>query len=453
MALKDSRISHPPTHLQRGSTSSVLEAPSKSLGLPLILLIIYVVMDYARPADPMDIPFLISIILFISWLLLKKKLWTPQIVCFFLLLATIAAMGPFAINTFAIWWGFRAMAVQLLCICIPMIHHINSPRKTRIFIYALISVFAYLAVYGLLHAGTGPGGFVGDENDLALALNTAIPFAYVSFLLSRRLLNKALFGASTLLIILAVVATFSRGGFLGLIPVLLYCYLLSPNKVFTTIVAACVALALSAVTPEKYGMSYSQRLSSMVAETTGEQEGTGALRKQHWAIARRMFYDNPILGVGFKNYNWNIPSYQTEQQYETLGRSLAGFAAHSLYFTVLAELGAAGVLIFAAILWYNYKDIRWIIRHAGTITASRKYPSNSKNRLMKQAPFDDMTYARYYAHAICAAFLGYLVSGIFLSVFDYPHFWFLTALLGGLKQTTASLPNPPLVQLEASGEI
>ncbi len=453
MGMSDFNLSQPVTQVKRGLTSSVPAKSSEPLGLTFILLLIYLVMDYARPANPMGIPFVISILLFISWLLVKRKLWTPQIVCFLLLLAIIAAMGPFAVNSFSIWWGFRAMAVQLLCICIPMIHHINSLRKTRIFVYALISVYTYLALYGLTHSGTGPGGPVGDENDLALALNTAIPFAYVSFLLSRSSMKKALFGTSTILIILAVVATFSRGGFLGLIPVLLYCYFLSSKKVLTALVAVCLALTLSAVTPEKYGITYTERISSMVAEITGEQTGTGSLRQEHWAIARWMFYDNPLLGVGFGNYTWNVPSYQTQQQYEILGRSLSGFAAHSLYFTVLAELGICGFLIFVAIMWFNLKDIRWLIQVSRHRPAHQDTPPPPKETPIDTYSQEGLNHARYYAHAILAAFMGYLVSGVFLSVLAYPHFWLLTALLGGLKQVTAGLRPPTFHHSRASGEV
>jgi len=426
---------------------------TEQLGFPFILLLVYLVMEYARPANPMGIPFLISILLFVSWLLLNKKIWTPQIVCFFLLLATIAAMGPFALNTFAIWWGFRTMAVQLLCICIPMLHHITSLRKTKLLIYALISLYTYLAIFAFLHGGTGPGGHVGDENDVALALNTAIPFAYVSILLSRSHAKKALFGAVTSVIILSVVATFSRGGFLGLIPVLIYCYFLSPKKVLTGIAGVCVALTLSTVIPEKYDMTYSQRLSSMVAEFNGEEKGTGELRREHWTIARQMFYDNPLLGIGFKNYPWNIRYYQTEEQYESIGRSLGGYAAHSLYFTVLAELGAVGVLIFGALLWYNFKDIRWIIRVTKEMAPQPDIVAASGMPSTHPQLRESMTYARYYAHAILAAFVGYLVSGIFLTVFDYPHFWLLTALLGGLKQATAALAAPSVPHAKARGEV
>ena len=45
----------------------------------------------------------------------------------------------------------------------------------------------------------------------------------------------------------------------------------------------------------------------------------------------------------------------------------------------------------------------------------------------------DAEYLLYYSHAIEAGLIGFLVSGIFLSVFTYPHFWLMTALVVSLK--------------------
>jgi O-antigen ligase len=389
----------------------------------------------------MGIPMLISILLFVNWLLLRHKVWNPQIICFFLLLVAIAVMGPFAVNTFTIWWGFRLMAVQLLCICVPMINFLNSRRKITICVNALICVYTYLAVYGLLHSGTGPGGHVGDENDLALAINTTIPLAFISIFLAKRLLHRLAFAAAFTLMVLCVIATFSRGGFLGLLPVALYCFFLSPRKGTTVPIVLSIALTLPIAIPEKYGMQYSDRIASIIAETQGQGDnvtGTGELRREHWAIARAMFRDYPIFGVGLGNYMWKSPMYQSDKQYARIGRSLGGFAAHSLYFTLLAELGIAGFLIFGAILWFNWKDIRRIIGQTRRRKPERVVLHETTALPADTEFLDDSNCLRLYAHGTLAGLLGYLTSGIFLSVFAYPHFWIFTALVAVLKRVTDS---------------
>src|SRR5207249_4781584 len=65
-------------------------------------------------------------------------------------------------------------------------------------------------------AGRGSGIF-GNSNDMALFLVTIIPFAIAFLVGSRGLGGKMLFGSGAVLMIAAVVLTYSRGGFLGLI--------------------------------------------------------------------------------------------------------------------------------------------------------------------------------------------------------------------------------------------
>lgn len=407
---------------------------SPGLGAPLILLLLYLVMEYGRPANPMKIPMLISIALFIFWVTAPNKRYPPQLVCFILLLGVIAVMGPFALNSFSIFWGFVGMAVQLLCICAPLMHFVNTMRKLRIFLGAWIAVFSYLALFGLFQEGVGPGGHVGDENDLALALNVVIPFAFAAMVGATRSGLARLAGATIfVLMIVAVGATFSRGGFLGLVAVLLYCFFfLTKRKVLSLVLVGLAVLALRAAPA-----SYLDRVNSIVDEMRGVEgegvTGTGELRQEYWKIARGMFYANPVFGVGLDNYRWTISYYQpTEDVMDRIGRSFAGSAAHSLYFTMLAELGSAGSILFVLLIWYTVRDTGRILR-----TARRRDGPLDRHRATTDPGLrEDLKAARLYAHAIRAALLGYLVSGTFLSVFTYPHFWLLVALTVALQDAT-----------------
>src|SRR5215510_7835890 len=108
------------------------------LGFPFFLILIYLFMEYGRPANPMGMPMVISIFLLLNWLRLPQKKWPPQIICFFALLAVIAVMGPFAENNAAVFWGFEQMTVLLLCVCVPIMHFVCSMRKVSIFLNFLI---------------------------------------------------------------------------------------------------------------------------------------------------------------------------------------------------------------------------------------------------------------------------------------------------------------------------
>jgi O-antigen ligase len=409
----------------------------EKLGFPFVLLVIYLVMEYARPANPIKIPLVVSVLLFIYWLTLPRKKWNPQIICFGLLLCSIAVMGPFALNTFTIWSDFRLMAIQLLFFGIPLIHVLGNLPKMSSFVNALIAVFVYVALYGVLHRGRGPGGHIGDQNDLALAMNMVMPFAFVSILVAKSAARKALYAGAFGLMLAGSIATFSRGGFIGLVAVLGYCFALSPKKHVVAIVAVIFSAGLWLATPSTYWSEMNTIFGE--ASNTDPSKGTGALRKEFWKVAQNMFYANPIFGVGLGNFPWNADEYQTEEQRYLIGRSYGGVVAHSVYYTILAELGLSGALIFAALLWFNFRDIR------STITAVKEWKkrvftrNNRSPDTVDDALLHDFETARCYAHAIMASFLGYLACGIFLSIFTYPHFWLLTALTVVMKNSTYTL--------------
>lgn len=401
------------------------------LGFCVSLLLLYLVMEYGRPANPLKIPLMISVALFVSWLLQRDKRWSPQIVCFLLFLATIAVMGPFAINSFSIYSGFQFMAVQLLCICVPLMHFLNSMRRVRIFLGAWVAILAYLALYGLAHGGTGPGGHIGDENDLALALDMAIPMAFAFVRTAKHAIVRVASAAVFVLMVITVCVTFSRGGFLGLGAVLLYCFFVMTKRKAVGVILVGVAVFALANAPE----AYRERLGTIIGEAKGTEQGTGVLRQEFWAVARQIYYANPVFGVGFNNFTWNVDKYMPSEQQERLGRSLSGTVAHSLYFTLLAELGSCGAVLFVLLVWFTLRDTGRVLR----IARGRDAPASALEDAAGRATREDLAALALYAHAIRAALVGFLVAGTFLTVLAYPHFWVLVALTVAFHDSAAKL--------------
>ena len=119
----------------------------------------------------------------------------------------------------------------------------------------------------------------------------------------------------------------------------------------------------------------------------------------------RMFIDNP-LGVGGNNFQVRFPEYQSK----IFKRGMWGRVAHSLWFTLISELGIFGILIFFMLLYYNVRDIIFL-----------------KNFRLDNR--EDLKYLNVLSLATFASFAGYFASGTFLSVLYYPHYWYLTAIL------------------------
>lgn len=333
---------------------------NEPFGGAIILLLIYLFLDYVRPVDPLGIPLVISLVLFIWWMTLKRKVWAPQVVCLYLLVAAIAVMGPFAVNNFAVWIGFRSMVAWLLCISIPMMYFANSLRKVRVLINALIALHGYLGLHALLRGGVGPGGIVGDENDVALAINTMVPLAFFSLLTAQTARGKLFYLAAVVSMVAGLVATNSRGGFVGLVAVVVFCFLFSPRRRLGLAIGAVLLLVGLAIVPG----SYWTEMATIAPDAVDSEAGTGAQRMRLWGIAIDMFWSNPILGVGLNNFEYNVKSYVSAALWEEDPRRYLGQAAHSVYFTILSETGAVGSLLVAAITYFSVKSIRSVLAGA-----------------------------------------------------------------------------------------
>src|SRR5690348_8194368 len=73
-----------------------------------------------------------------------------------------------------------------------------------------------MTVEGYRAGGRG-GGIFGNPNDMALFLVTLVPIAVALMMRSRSLAWKFAFGCGALLMMVGIVLTYSRGGFIGLL--------------------------------------------------------------------------------------------------------------------------------------------------------------------------------------------------------------------------------------------
>lgn len=392
------------------------------LGWAIILLLIYFFLEYVRPANPLGIPLIISLVLFAGWVRLKEKIWVPQVICLYLLIMVIAVMGPFAVNNFSVWIGFQSMVAWLACISVPMIHFADSPKKIMVLADALIMLHGYLAVHALLHGGFGPGGFVGDENDVALAINTMMPLAFCLFLSAQTFGRKAFYLLAVVIMVAGVVSTKSRGGFLGLVAVIVYCFIFSPRKKLGLAIGSVLVIFGLITVPDSYWEEM-----STISKDAESDVGTGAHRKKLWGVAVTMFQTNPIFGVGLNNFPWNVGDYMSVELLEHEGRSYMGTAAHSVYFTILSETGAAGVLVIASIVYFSVRSIRRLLAQARKIESLTTLRDDVRATLIQM---------KGMAYGLGGGMLGYGVSGIFLTAFVYPHFWYVVALIVAVATVT-----------------
>lgn len=247
------------------------------------------------------------------------------------------------------------------------------------------------------------GTFLGDGNDFALSVTMAIPLALFLFGEAKALYGRILAGVALLLLVLAVVATQSRGGTLALASVGVYYWFKSPRKVVT---AAGVVIALAAAltfAPPRYF----ERMNTIA---TYETDGSAQGRIQAWKAGTAMMLSNPVFGVGAGQFSGSFPQFaEGETGWKT---------AHSIYFLTLGELGLPGIVLLLSIIIRSLSANQ----RASRRLRARGEPSTSRSTKLLSC--------------LSASMIAYGVAGAFLSATYYPHMFVLAGLMAAGRRLT-----------------
>jgi probable O-glycosylation ligase (exosortase A-associated) len=384
----------------------------------LLLLFGYATVEFVRPqiylgsiASVLRPGLVLTLLLTMYWL----KNWGPRalfadrlLVYVFLFASFATAWIPFTTNNY---WAFqvaKGLWLFVTAAIVPISLFIVSAQRRRQFIAFWIAIHVYLAGFVIVNDGRGPGGILQDENDMAFALGLALPYPF--FLAQRReatVPQRALLYGAAVLMLAAIVATHSRGGFIGLGCMVLYAISLSKRKIRNLLLCVVVVFIGVMLVPD----SYLERIGT-ITDTTDSSRNE---RLTAWRIGANIFLDNPILGVGTGNYGTHSgPYHMALPDFERGMPVLAGRAAHSLYFTLLPELGLVGAVLFGLLVAGAFKSLRRC------------------ERLLDAASDDDAQRDLLLARSIRASLICYLAAGAFISVLYYPQFWYTIGIIVAL---------------------
>jgi len=420
----------------------------KASMIPFTLLLAYLFLDYARPQDILSflralrLPGVaIGLLALSTFYYGRIRLRDRQTLLFLGLLGLMVIHGPIAVNNYWALMVFITMAMNFV-VFLALSNHVDQPEKYEKLVKAWLLIHVFLAVIGIAKKGRGIGGFLNDENDFCAAMNMIIPLPFF-LALNASGRNRLYYIALTCLYLFVILLTESRGGFVGLCAATLYCWLKTNRKVLTGLVLACLGLVAVVLAPA----SYWSEVRSITEE--GASKGTGAERVYTWKVGWAMFLDNPIFGVGQGNFPYVFRKYEVAAGYGEKGyhgRSVAGRAAHSIYFTMLPELGLVGTGIILAMLAGTLKDLKSVRNRAAQRRKARPAPEDRKvPRYMKIRSVDlmkDRSYA--LSLALEGGLVSFLVSGGFISILYYPNLWILMGFAVSLHriadQDAASTP-------------
>jgi len=294
--------------------------------------------------------------------------------------------------------------------------------------HGIVSGLKFIASGGSHHI-YGPGtSIIADNNHFALAMIALLPVVlYLYKQVSNYWIKLTLIGSSGLIAV-SVMGTFSRGGLLGIAAVASLAFLRSKQKIIYALVVVPLVLAAVAFAPE----SWSMRMDTI---TTAGQDESFMGRVIAWKQSTLIALDHPWFGGGFFAVQdpviWAkyaqmfyrldfIPTNQPDTQ--------AAYAAHSIYFQVLGDLGFVGLFIFLAILISAWRNASYIMK------LSRDRP--------------EWQWAHDLALAFQYGLFAYMISGAALSMayFDYMYVIFAILIVvrrmltqGALRKETRSV--------------
>jgi O-antigen ligase len=399
-----------------GPVSDLAAFGLASTGAAILLLgawLAHAVADRARIAAALRLQrrFLVPLALLIAWLALSLT-WAPD-------------RGRAAAELAR--WCTGAAAVLVL------LTTVRTLRDARLVIAALVVGTLLSVAIGLAGGSLGSPatavetatstegrlqGGAGDPNVLAGYIVPAVALAAAL----RPLLSGAarpLVAPAIALLIVGLGATQSRGGMLAAIVALLAAFVLMRGRrmavAATTVALACVAVAYLAVEPAAL-----HRIA-----TASEDRGNG--REDLWLVAQRMSADHPIAGVGLDNFPVRSGDYVREPGTLRFVDLVAErpHEVHNTYLQLLAETGAIGLGLFAAIVAAALGSAR---------RAARRFEALGAVALAR------------FSRSVLVAQVGVLVAAAFLSIGSRATLWVLLSLgpllLGVAAAAVGPRPEP-----------
>ena len=263
------------------------------------------------------------------------------------------------------------------------------------------------------------GGPLSSPNRYAQNMLLLLPLALSMVLGKRSLSQRIIAGSACLLILSGVLLTYSRGGFIGLVLVLLVMILvrfIRPRHVLAS-VAVVILLVSLAVPGYLYRIGTLRGVEGLISRDSEEQpDYVTRSRATEMLAALNVFLDHPVLGVGPGQYSkfYSIDYHlENENAFRYIPKTRR---SHTLYFEMGAETGVIGLGTFLAIalltlfrLWQA--RLRWI--------QTRPDIAN-------------------VATAFLLSIIAYLGTAVFLHLSYQRFYWFLLALANAAIQISNS---------------
>jgi putative inorganic carbon (HCO3(-)) transporter len=388
-------------------------------GLTFISLFIFSVILYFRPYELIPALSSFKTMAFVSGIITLAIYVVSQLVVegnltarpreihliLFLGLAAFLSM-PMATSPGEAYTEFTDVLLKAILIFIVFVNVTRTETRFKLLIWLAFAVSLYLSYYavsdymnGVFREGTAENnnqriggvisGLFGNSNDLALHLVTMVPLAIGFAFASKGGLRKILYTGFAVLFVAAMVVTFSRGGFLGLVVAafVLVRKMGRRNKVLSTGVLVVAIMALLAFAPASYSGRLSTIFSSASDVTGSSTQRTEILKRSIWVTLRY-----PLFGVGVGNFHY---------------KSVHELVTHNAYTQVSSEMGIPALVLYLMLMIYPIRRLRQIESETEFQPDKRRF--------------------HYWSIGIQASIVAYMVSSFFGAV---AYQWYIYYLVG-----------------------
>ena len=354
------------------------------------------------------------------------RLKSPILYCLLAVLALAILGVPMSL------WPRRSatfVARDFLPNLVLMVMIAATVRRVRdLYWLAMVNLLgaSVFSLFVQLNFEVGPGGRLGhlvyyDANDLALVLVCTVPFA-ILFFVRHGWRYRLLALAAVVLLVATLAKSGSRGGFLGLIAILLYMllgYRAIPTRVRLLTSVGVVAL-LAVVASETYWDT--MRTLRSPQQDYNWAGGSPEGRMEVWRRGLRYITADPFLGVGMANFP--LAEGMLSEEGRARAERGAGFkwsVAHNTFLEVAVELGLIAFTLFVAALVIAFRVL---------------------HRLRAARPLQDPGVLRRVAFActLIASLVGFIVAGFFVSAEYFSYLYVLLGLSMGFAKIQGRSP-------------
>lgn len=403
------------------------------------------------------VPLVLGIPLVVALRRGERIIFTPTFVCMLGLLLIAVASSLTSRYTDVALENVRTFLFEGVLLYFLVSNVIRTPAMLRRAMWALLAAGACLALITIVQATTHTyyrtyGGFakpdpsfligksaaratgpLGDPNYYGQILLVAAAIGLIFTWRAASPAQRLLAGGATAVTAYAIALTYSRGTAIALLVLLILMAVMRYFRGWQVLAMIAAVGVLLVVVP-----SYADRvatlssLTSASAETgsdpTADESAQGRSTELKAGIAA--FVDHPVLGVGpgvfpldYRKYAEQVGGYLHDATPTGPEKGLqAKREAHNIVVAQAADLGLAGLLVFCGLV---------------AITLGGLIRVRTANLRRGRRDCADL------ATALLLAVLGYLLTGVFLTLAYQTYFWMLLGLAGAATSLALREHGPP----------